>query len=359
MFGWRKRKDGFEWHQYVRTTIKLRREARREKVEQLKQSAVDGVKVAGSAAGDAARVGARKLGAGSRMAAAIAGSALGRLVRASTSALAHFARHAGLWIGAAVKSRLGIPQVLAKLTPRGRVVAVGGAGIVAIALVSAISGLAGFSLHRFADVTTGSISPSRVLEGRASVVAGDTLRIGTDLVKLADIEAPERDQRCTRSGNRRWRCGEAAAAALGRLVGNRSISCEIRGSADGVALGLCRDGATDINAQLVRGGHVFAKEGLMSRYGSVENEAKAAKAGVWAGEAERPSAYRARFWEEAKRRAPEGCPIKATARGQARNYVLPWASDYDRVRVNTARGGRWFCSEQEAIAAGWTMARGG
>ena len=39
--------------------------------------------------------------------------------------------------------------------------------------------------------------------------------------------------------------------------------------------------------------------------------------------------------------------------GGARVYVLPWSPDYGRVRVSKSRGGRWFCSEQEAIAAGW------
>ena len=32
MLGWRKRNDGFEWREYVRTTILVRRKHRRERV---------------------------------------------------------------------------------------------------------------------------------------------------------------------------------------------------------------------------------------------------------------------------------------------------------------------------------------
>ena len=49
--GLRRRNEGFEWREYVRTTILHRRDARREKAERLKQNAADGAKAAGAAAG--------------------------------------------------------------------------------------------------------------------------------------------------------------------------------------------------------------------------------------------------------------------------------------------------------------------
>ena len=71
MFGWRKKKDGFVWNEYVRTTILMRREQRRQRFEDVRDSAVDGIKhaskqsvvlgVAGaSAAGRGAWSGLRK-----------------------------------------------------------------------------------------------------------------------------------------------------------------------------------------------------------------------------------------------------------------------------------------------------------
>jgi hypothetical protein len=91
----------------------------------------------------------------------------------------------------------------------------------------------------------------------------------------------------------------------------------------------------------------------MARYGQQEAAAKSAKLGVWSGESERPGDFRAKAWGDAKRNAPEGCPIKGHLSGSAKIYVLPWSADYHRVRISKARGERWFCSEQEAISAGW------
>ena len=47
MFFWRKRNEGFEWREYVRTTILVRRQERRQKLHDAKDAAVFGVKQAG------------------------------------------------------------------------------------------------------------------------------------------------------------------------------------------------------------------------------------------------------------------------------------------------------------------------
>lgn len=50
MLGWlrfRQRNDGFEWHEYVRTTVKLRREERKKKIEELRDAVADGAREAG------------------------------------------------------------------------------------------------------------------------------------------------------------------------------------------------------------------------------------------------------------------------------------------------------------------------
>ena len=65
MFGRRKSNDGFEWHKYVRTTIKLRREQRRQRIVDARRAAAHqageaGVALAGGIAGG------RRGGAGRR-----------------------------------------------------------------------------------------------------------------------------------------------------------------------------------------------------------------------------------------------------------------------------------------------------
>ena len=201
------------------------------------------------------------------------------------------------------------------------------------------------------------IGGSKPLEGRAEAVGGDLVRVAGTTVRLAGIEAPERQQTCG-AGNRRYSCGAAAQGALARLVNGRSVSCTLSGTdSAGRALASCTRGQMDINGELVRQGHVFAEASLFASYASLEREARNAKAGIWAGgEAERPTAFRAKMWDEAKRRAPDGCPIKGLVTGGARVYVLPWSPDYDRGRIQKARGERWFCSEREAEAAGFKPA---
>ena len=44
MLGWRKKREGFEWHDYVRTTILVRRANRRQKVDDARKAAAEGLK---------------------------------------------------------------------------------------------------------------------------------------------------------------------------------------------------------------------------------------------------------------------------------------------------------------------------
>jgi hypothetical protein len=56
---------------------------------------------------------------------------------------------------------------------------------------------------------------------------------------------------------------------------------------------------------------------------------------------------------DAAAQAP-GCLIKGnvSAKGE-RIYHSPGCRNYAATNVDPARGERWFCTEQEAIAAGW------
>jgi hypothetical protein len=66
MFGWRKKNDGFDWHAYVRTTIKVRREARRERVDAARQAALDKAHAAGHAVVDGGKAAGRAAARGAR-----------------------------------------------------------------------------------------------------------------------------------------------------------------------------------------------------------------------------------------------------------------------------------------------------
>jgi endonuclease YncB( thermonuclease family) len=207
-----------------------------------------------------------------------------------------------------------------------------------------------------------SLSRTSLIEGRASAIAGDMLRVADRRVRLTGIEAPELAQRCRASGGKPWRCGITARAALAKLVAGKSIRCQVAGdpAPGGETEGTCAVGGEDLGALLVRAGHVFADEGSGAHYAGETSTARASARGLWQGGAavERPTQWRRRVWSEAARAAPEGCPIKGRITAAGKQYVLPWQGDYERARVLVKRGGRWFCSEEEARAAGFRAALG-
>jgi endonuclease YncB( thermonuclease family) len=471
LFWWRKRNEGFEWRDYVRTTILVRREQRRQRVKDIHAAAAAHVKDAGKRGLDASVAGARGAGSGARSyAKQFAGASVSLAKRAGALALSAIAAGArGLATGvstlatgvAALAQRAGEPlgpvlepvlsvarepkpslalKIIAGLTALGALyrtwtfgfdtdamIAAVIAAITAVVLALAyltdpyrsrrsgprwrddllsrlreteltlpgdrrVSGTtAGASLlaiiavfalgsaavyynapSRIAAVmsaptttrpaTTGALpeaDPSK-LEGRAVVVSGDTLRVAGTLIVLDGIEAPEATQYCQRTSGQhtsgKWRCGVAAKDALASLVRGRRISCDIVGDGEGAKRARCYSRSNDIAQQLVRDGNVFANGGFLSRYASYESEAQTDKIGLWAGNADRPQDYRDKRWEEATKAAPDGCPIKGRIRSGARTYVLPWSASYDSVKPSKAKGERWFCSETEAKAAGWSRA---
>jgi endonuclease YncB( thermonuclease family) len=415
MFGRRNKPDGFEWHKYIRTTVRLRREQRRERVREARHAAAQQANAAGvalaqgsRAAGAAAWTGARAgFGIAGLAAQAVwnviaaglvlAGQKLAVLARPLVAALARpniggpialagaialgsgIGRYRGTGLDgeASITLGIGIVLLIAALPLLSSLTGIGMPNLAALGIsrraagiavaVVAVAGAVAGGVAWFANGTRPNLAGlagqlplvggAKPLQGRAEAVSGDLVRVAGTTVRLAGIEAPERQQTCG-AGGRRYQCGAAAQAALGRLVNGRALICTLSGTDPaGRPLASCTRGTTDINGELVRQGHVFAASGLFASYAALEREARAAKAGIWAGgEAERPSEFRAKVWEEAKRRAPDGCPIKGLVAGRERVYVLPWSPDYERGRIQKARGERWFCSEQEALAAGWKPA---
>jgi hypothetical protein len=44
--------------------------------------------------------------------------------------------------------------------------------------------------------------------------------------------------------------------------------------------------------------------------------------------------------------------------GGQRIYHVPGSRDYDSTKIDESKGERWFCTEQEAVSAGWRASRG-
>lgn len=202
-------------------------------------------------------------------------------------------------------------------------------------------------------LTTGA-----ALEGPAEIVDGDTLRLAGKTIRLQGIDAPETRQTCKDETGAPWRCGREATRALARLAAKGALSCRETGrDAYGRTLALCSAGGVDLNRRMVADGWARAFVKYDRRYEGDEAAARAARRGIWRGEAEAPWDWRAGSTALASREQPQGCSIKGNlSRSGERIYHMPWQNDYARTRVSEDKGERWFCSEEDARKAGYRRA---
>jgi endonuclease YncB( thermonuclease family) len=195
---------------------------------------------------------------------------------------------------------------------------------------------------------------SATLEGRAQVLDGDTIDIGSTRIRLEGIDAPEGAQTCPRAGGGTWRCGQEASNALRQLIGRQNVRCQNHGSDSyGRVLGICFVGTTDINAEMVRRGLAWAFVKYSRTYVAEEADARTRGAGIWQAPTVTAWDYRAGKWIVADQAVPGDCPIKGNITSNGRIYHMPWSPWYEKVRIDARKGERWFCTEQEAVAAGW------
>lgn len=126
------------------------------------------------------------------------------------------------------------------------------------------------------------------VEGYASVIDGDSLRIGGREVRLQGIDAPEGRQTCSRSGQE-WACGKEARRVLQRLIGGQRVICEgLDVDQHERLLALCRAGDTDLNREMVAQGFAVA----YGRFKNEERSAESSRKGLWSGEFMRPRQWR-------------------------------------------------------------------
>lgn len=196
-----------------------------------------------------------------------------------------------------------------------------------------------------------------IISGIGHVVDGDTLDVGATRIRLEGIDAPEIAQTCQTAWGETWNCGVAAATMLRKLAEHRELMCERKGN-DRYrrVLATCFADGVDIDEAMVRVGLAWAFVRYSKRYVAVETQARSARVGVWQGAAEAPWDFRHNEWKVAETSAPKGCAIKGNVSSRGRIFHMPWDPWYDRVKMNPGKGKRWFCSEQEAIEAGWRPA---
>lgn len=125
----------------------------------------------------------------------------------------------------------------------------------------------------------------------ARVVDGDSLELDGQRVRLVGIDAPELNQICQgQQGD--YSCGVKARDHLRTLIGNSTqIKCVGEGDDKyGRLLAECFVGETSLNSTMVRDGWAISYGG----FGWIERTAQKEKLGLWAGNFDNPSDWRAK-----------------------------------------------------------------
>ncbi len=207
------------------------------------------------------------------------------------------------------------------------------------------------------------------LIGRASVVDADTLDLAGERVRLNGIDAPETAQLCRDAADAEYRCGQQASIALDDwLAKSRPTRCEfIERDRYDRFVGRCfrADGA-ELQEWLVRQGHaVDWPQYSGGAYAAAQADAKRNERGIWAGEFTLPWE-----WRRGKRMGAESsplaereaapspdCRIKGNISRNGQIFHVPGQEHYERTQIDESAGERWFCTPEEAKAAGWRAAQ--
>jgi endonuclease YncB( thermonuclease family) len=221
-------------------------------------------------------------------------------------------------------------------------------------------------------------SPTATLSGIARIVDGDTFIMNGTRVRLEGIDAPETDQICLDAKGAKWTCGIEARNRLNEHVAGRTISCVDKGTDRyGRTLAVCWLASEDLNRWLVSEGLALAYVQYSRTYMDAESDAKTALRGLWSGAFIAPWDWRHRDKQtiilgalsvpvnaqpillapaSALGAPSTECTIKGNVnRKGERIYHVAGQRSYASINMASTEK-RWFCSSEEAEAAGWRRA---
>ena len=102
-----------------------------------------------------------------------------------------------------------------------------------------------------------------IIEGRAIIVDGDTIKINNEKIRFSGIDAPEsyykgKEQFCLK-GEEKISCGELSKIFLIEKIGNQKVKCEIEAKTDRYKrkLGECFVNDKSLSRILVKNGYAF------------------------------------------------------------------------------------------------------
>lgn len=129
--------------------------------------------------------------------------------------------------------------------------------------------------------------------GFAKVIDGDTLHIKLDKIRLHGIDAPEKQQKCSKFRTE-YNCGLVSKKALTKKINKKIVSCEVQKKKDryGRFIGICFVGSINLNKWMTRSGYVIAYKRYSKDYIADEEYAKKNKLGLWSGSFLQPEKWR-------------------------------------------------------------------
>ena len=169
---------------------------------------------------------------------------------------------------------------------------------------------------------------AETLSGPAKVISGDLIEVGGKQVYLNGVVAPE---------------GPSSKFSLESLLGKKSVSCKVQAVSQGSKpTAVCTAGSKDLSVELVSigGGVSFEENGvnLVSHALQVKPSVPGLSEGLT---------------------PPRDCLIKGN-KSQSKIsdsiFHMPGDPHYLRTKIDVKKGETWFCSEEDAIAAGFRRA---
>jgi endonuclease YncB( thermonuclease family) len=211
------------------------------------------------------------------------------------------------------------------------------------------------------------------IAGIPIIVDGDTVEIAGKKIRLEGIDAPETDQICIDANGERWSCGITARDQLNQKAGAKLWKCHV-GGADRYrrSLAFCEVDGLNINQWMVANGWALSFVRYSHQYDADEETARKGNLGLWAGAFIAPWDWRHRDKNTVilgRTRVPlnaqsmlvlpasaadapsPDCVIKSVSRSGQCIYHLPGDAYYSSINMKS-KGKRWFCSAEEAEAAG-------
>ncbi len=212
------------------------------------------------------------------------------------------------------------------------------------------------------------------ISGVPKIREADQIQIGNTRIRLGGIDAPSTDQLCLNTKGERWTCGVAARDELIKRFGGKAWTCQTRAiDRRGRTVARCQADGEDVQKWLTANGWALAYARLSRDYEPDEKIAREAKAGMWQGSFIAPWDWRVRNKKTAVlgAGAPDNanatllasasgsvapspdCTIKGNVnRSGECIYHQPTSRWYAKIEMKISKGTRWFCSVEEAEAAG-------